>query len=103
MSLDVTIKQTGLFKKTLPLSVLLGDRLHYGWDDDGVRLQQGQLADDGFVAFLPDAIARGFSMTWNAQETQHVELHLPSPTSREEIRDFYATVQRVMGLAWRTL
>ena len=96
MSVDLTITQKGLFKKTLPLSVILGDRLHYGSYDAGWRLEQGKMGDKEFTAFLPDAIARGFSVTWNAQEKHRVDIRLLSPTGREEIREFYATVGRIM-------
>lgn len=96
MSVDLTITQKGLFKKTLPLTVILGDRLHYGSYDAGWRMEQGKLAENEFTAFLPDSIARGFSVTWNAREKHRVDVRLLSPTGRKEIREFYAAVGRIM-------
>ena len=96
MSVDLTITQKGLFKKTLPLTVILGDRLHYGSYDAGWRMEQGKLAENEFTAFLPDSIARGFSVTWNAREKHRVDIRLLSPTSRVEIKEFYAAVGRIM-------
>ena len=96
MSVDLTITQKGLFKKTLPLSVILGDRLHYGSYDDSWRLKNGELAEREFIAYLPDAIARGFSVTWNNLEKHSVDMRLLTPTGREEIKEFYAAVSRIM-------
>lgn len=96
MSVNLTIRQKGLNKKVLPLSVILGDKLRYGRYTGGWKLEEGKLADNEFIAFLPDAVARGFSVTWNAQEKQQIVFRLLSPTGREEIREFYKTVQRIM-------
>ena len=81
MSVDLTITQKGLFPKTLPLSVILGDRLRYGSYDAAWRLEQGKLAEGEFIAYLPDAIGRGFSVTWSDREKHRVELRLLSPTA----------------------
>ena len=97
MSVDLTITQKALFPKTLPLSVILGDKLRYGRYDAAWRLERGKLAEEEFIAYLPDAIGRGFSVTWNAREKRRVELRLLSPTGRAEIREFYAAVGRIMG------
>ena len=37
MSIDVCIKQKGLFKKTIPLDVIVGDELAFGIND-GMRM-----------------------------------------------------------------
>ena len=96
MSADITIFQKGLFKKRLPLSVILGNRLQYGAYDSGWRMETGKMDETEFTAFLPDAVARGFSVTWNPQEKDHVSLRLLTPTSHEEIREFYAAVERIV-------
>jgi len=97
MSLDITITQKGLFKKTLPLEVILGNRLSYGSYDYAWRLEEGKTEENMFTAFLPDALARGFSVTWNCEEKQCVGLRLLTPTAREEIREFYSAVMRIMN------
>ena len=96
MSVDVRITQKSLFKKTLPFSVIIGDRLQYGFYNQSWRLEVGRCGSDYFTAFLPDAIARGFTVTWNPNEKRRVDLRLLSPTGREEIREFYRTVERIM-------
>ena len=96
MSLDLTIRQKGIIKKTLPISVILGDRLHFGSYDYAWRLEYEKLSENEFIAFLPDALARGFSVTWNSEEKQSIEMRMLTPTSREEIREFYAAVSRIM-------
>ena len=45
MSIDVCIKQKGLFKKTIPLDVIVGDELAFGIND-GMRM----VGDDLSVA-----------------------------------------------------
>ena len=95
MSVDLTITQRGLIKKPLPLNVILGDELAFGRYDPGWRLENGKMDDDGFIAFLPTAPARGFNVTWNAVERKRVALRLLTPTSRAEVRAFYAAVQRI--------
>ena len=97
MSVDLMITQKGLFKKPLPLSVIIGDRLGYGNYDDQWRLEEGRLGDAEFTAFLPEVLARGFTVFWSKGEKQEVMLRLLTPTGREEIREFYRTVERIMG------
>ena len=41
MSIDITIRQKGFFKKDLPLEIILGNNLSYGAYDDGWRLEIG--------------------------------------------------------------
>lgn len=54
MSIDVCIKQKGLFKKTIPLDVIVGDELAFGIND-GMRM----VGDDqeGKMIFLLSIIA----------------------------------------------
>ena len=96
MSLELTIQQKGFAKKTLPLSVILGDKLSYGSYDYAWRLEYDKLSEREFTAFLPNALARGFSVTWNSEEKQSIQMRMLTPTSREEIREFYAAVSRIM-------
>lgn len=95
MGVDVTITQKGLFKKTLPLEVLLGNTLNYG-RFDGLRLTEGELGEDGFVAFLPKRLARGIGIDWNTDKKDSVYLRLPFPTTLEETDAFYDLILRIM-------
>ncbi len=94
MGVDVTITQKGLFKKTLPLEVLLGSKLKYG-RFDGLRLIEGELGEEGFVAYQPDRLARGIGIDWNAQKKDSVYLRLPFPSTLEETDAFYDLIQRI--------
>lgn len=94
MGVDVTITQKGLFKKILPLEVLLGSKLKYG-RFDGLRLIEGELGEEGFVAYLPDRLARGIGIDWNAQKKDSVYLRLPFPSTLEETDAFYDLIQRI--------
>ncbi len=99
MAIDVIVRQKRLFKKTLPLNVILGDRLLYG-DFDGIRLIPDQIGADSFIAFDPEAIARGFSVVWTKNEKQTVSFRLPLPSTASEIRAFFDAVARV-ATYWR--
>lgn len=95
MSVDLTITQKGIFKKTLPLSVILGDKLRYGVPGEGNCLEPGKTGDGCLILYLPDAIGRGFSITWTLNEMNKVDLRLLTPTCTAEIREFYNTVARI--------
>ena len=57
MSIDVILTQKGLFKKPMPLEVILGKELAYG-KMEGFRLIRGQLGETEFLAYHPEHIAR---------------------------------------------
>lgn len=95
MSLDVTIKQKLFGSKTMPLEVILGENLHYGfWENDQLTL--GKLGDTEFIAYDSDAIGRGFSVIWNTNEKKSIALRLPSPSTAGEIREFFDCVDRMV-------
>ncbi len=45
MSMDVVITQKGFMKKVLPLSIVIGDNLHYG-TYDGMRINPDVIEAD---------------------------------------------------------
>ncbi len=94
MSIEVVVRQKGLFKKVLPLQVIISDRLLYG-AFDGVRLIPDHLGEREFIALDPDYIGRGFSVIWNKDEKEAVSFRLPTPSTPQELRMFYDTVARV--------
>ena len=94
MSIDVTITQKSLIKKTLPLNIILGDELKYG-AFDGMRLDPDVIGEGGFIAYNPKHIGRGFSIKWNEQEKEKIELRALTPANPDEIRDFFALVERI--------
>lgn len=95
MSIDVVITQKGLFKKTLPLQVILGSELSYGSYDFGFRLNIEQRDEFEFIAFLPDQIGRGFSVIWNPKEKHRIVLRALTPTCEKELREFYRCIKRI--------
>lgn len=97
MSIDVIIRQKGLFKKTLPLSVILGDGLSCGVYEAGYRLDPGEWkSEDGeIVVYDPHHKGRGFSVIWTPTQKKGVTLRALHPTCAEELKAFYATVARI--------
>ena len=94
MSIEVSIKQRLFGNKTIPLKVILGENLHYGHFTNE-RLAVGKLGESEFVAYNPQSIGRGFSVVWNPKEKKHINLHLPLPSTVQELTDFYAAVERI--------
>lgn len=67
MSIDITIKQKGFFKKTLPLSVILGSDLKYGAFVNDALIKD-TIGEDEIVIYHPEHIGRGFNIIWNENE-----------------------------------
>lgn len=99
MSIDITIKQKGFFKKTLPLSVILGNDLKYGAFVNDALIKD-TIGENEIVIYHPEHIGRGFSIIWNENEKKQVHLRLPQPSTPKELADFYQTVKRIC-LHWQ--
>ena len=97
MSIDIVIRQKGLFKKTLPLSVILGDSLACGVYEAGFRLNPGEWrSEDGeILVYDPHHKGRGFSVIWTPTQKKGVVLRALHPTCAEELKAVYATVGRI--------
>lgn len=95
MIISVKIKQKGLFKKPLPLEVILGKELKYGSYGTGWVLKEGKCAGDGVTVYHPAHIARGFGVGWTPEEENEITLTLSCPTTAEELGVFFATVKRI--------
>ena len=97
MSVDVIIRQKGLFRKPLALQPVTGGELRYGKYNSGWRLEEDEKLDlTDFTCYLPEAIGRGISVTWDPRQKREVSLRLLTPTGIEEIRAFYRMVERVV-------
>lgn len=94
MSIDVTITQKSLIKKTLPLHIILGDELQYG-AFDGFRLEPDVIGEGGLIAYNPEHIGRGISIEWKEQDKEKVVLRSLTPTNPDEIRDFFSVIERI--------
>ena len=98
MSIEITIKQKLFGNKTMPLEIILGNELNYGfWEND--QLTEGKLGETEFIAYDPNAIARGLSVIWNPDEKKAVTVRLPQPSTTRELRSFYDAVER-MAVYW---
>ncbi len=97
MSIDVIIRQKGFFKKTLPLSVILGDSLACGVYEAGYRLDPGKWrSEDGeIVVYDPHHRGRGFSVIWTPTQKKGVVLRALHPTCARELKAFYTAVARI--------
>ena len=96
MSIDIVIRQKGFFKKTLPLSVILGDRLAYGVYDSHFRLEEGGAEGGELAVYDPAHKARGFTVTWTPRERKKLTLRALNPTTPHELEAYYAAVERIM-------
>ena len=95
MAIDVLIKQKLFGSKTMPLEVILGEKLHYG-NFVSDQLNVGELGDTEFIAYNPESIGRGFSVVWNPKEKKTIVLRLPQPSTTQELKDFYAAIERMV-------
>lgn len=96
MAIDVLIKQKLFSNKTMPLEVILGNKLHYG-DYVNYQLEIGVMGETEFIAYNPKSIGRGFSVIWNPKENKSISLRLPMPSTVQEIKDFYEAVERMVN------
>lgn len=94
MSIEVTIRQKGLFKKALPFNVIVGKELKYG-RFDGLRLSPGELGEAEFIFYHPAHIGRGTSVVWKQGEKEKVNLRILTPACDQELGDFYDCVRRI--------
>lgn len=101
MSVDVTIRQKGLFKRKLTIQDILMEKFAYGRYDQNYVLIPDERIENEFTIYHPDHIARGISVIWNEDETLEIGLHMLLPTTHEEIDDFYQLVQHLCHL-WKT-
>lgn len=96
MAIDVTIRASLFSRKPLPLDVIIGADLHYGNAEDYVQTMDGEVGQHEFIAYLPDHIGRGFQVIWHEGERKRVVLRQPLPCCREEMIEFYHTVERIV-------
>ena len=93
MSIDVCIKQKGLFKKTIPLDVIIGDELAFGIND-GLRMV-GDDQEGNMIFYNPNSIGRGFHISWDEEEKNELNLRLLNPTTTDEMRSFFNCLRRI--------
>ena len=93
MSIDVCIKQKGLFKKTIPLDVIVDDELAFGIND-GMRMV-GDDQEGNMIFYNPNSIGRGFHISWDEEEKNELNLRLLNPTTTDEMRSFFNCLRRI--------
>lgn len=96
MSIDVSIKQKGFFKKTMPLKVILGNHLSFGcYGKDGICLDEEEPVENYFIAYNKNHIGRGFTVDWTENEKDEILLRASTPCHPEELNDFFDAVKRM--------
>lgn len=96
MSIDITVKQKGLSKKDLTMSVLLGGSLSYG-SPDGPRLKPDVIEGEEFIIYDKSRISRGISVQYDLKKHRQIQLRLLNPTSAQEIHALYQCVGRIVN------
>lgn len=87
MSVDITIKQTGLFKKKLDLEKIIKDcGLSYGICDENYRLCENEIGEHTLVFKRENGLARGIDISLDKND---INLLLSLPTSIDETTFFY--------------
>lgn len=99
MSIDISIKQEGVFKKHITSKTILGKDLSAGVFN-GLRLDQDAFNESDFIAYNHRHIGRGFGVCIDQTGKKEVTLRVLTPTSDEELKDFYECVGRIMSF-WR--
>lgn len=89
MSVNVTIKSKGLFKKELKLEDCLLENMRYGIMDENYRLDENKVGEYT-VVFNRNHICRGYEINIKKGE---INLSMPLPTSNEDITFFYDYIQ----------
>lgn len=87
MSVNITIKQTGLFKKTLhPETVIKNCGLSYGINDGNFRLCENEIGEYTLLFNRENGLARGIEFSLDNNE---INLRLSLPTGEKEISLFF--------------
>ncbi len=99
MSIEITIKNNSFLKKELDLDIITNNELKYGHYENNI-FRDG-VAEDYIALYSHRAIGRGFTIEWKKGEKNQVVLHLPLPSTNEEITEFYNCVKRICDF-WKS-
>lgn len=100
--MEITLTNVSQKKEPLPLRVLLGEDLSFGTLDVYGRLKKNEVSTRGFVAYNKDHIGRGIIVDWTELNSEFITVTLYTPTTNEEIDDFYDLILRIMN-HWDTI
>lgn len=89
MSVNVTIKKKGLFRKEIQIEDVVLEGMRYGIMDEAYRLEEGVVGENT-VIFKDKQIARGYEISL---ENSKVHLKMPLPSSYEDIQFFYEYIK----------
>lgn len=93
MSVNITIKQTGLFKKTLhPETVIKNCGLSYGINDGNFKLCENEIGEYTLLFNRENGLARGIEFSLDNNE---INLRLSLPTGEKEISLFYELTKKL--------
>ena len=94
MAVNVQIKQSGFFKKTLTVPEIAAMcNMKYGISDENFRLKGDEL-DEFSLLYNPDKLARGIEISFDDKD---INLKLSLPTTGGEVRDFYGVIEKICG------
>ena len=101
MSIDVCIKQKGLFKKTIPLDVIIGDEFAFGIND-GMRMV-GDDQEGNMIFYNPNSIGRGFHISWDEDEKNELIAKLRCRNIDININDYqiYDILSNIDGVIYQ--
>ncbi len=95
MGMLITLQRRSAEKRAMPLEVILGDTLRYGsYEEDAFH--PGKMDEKGFVAYLPEALGRGFRVIWTPKETEVLQIRILTPTSEAELNALYDALARML-------
>lgn len=96
MSMEVILRQKGLFHKVLPLEVILGKQLTCGSYDTYYRMDPGIRRGEDFIIYDPDCPGRGISVVYDeTRKSSPIRLQLLIPSPRREVHAFFQCVARI--------
>lgn len=96
MSMEVILRQKGLFKKVLPLEVILGKQLTCGSYDAYYRMDPGIRRGEDFIIYDPGCPGRGISVVYDEKHKPNlIRLQLLIPSPRREVHAFFQCVARI--------
>lgn len=96
MSVDVVLKQKGLFKKKLSLDDLTMGKLSYGTYDSWILKER--VCSDDMILYDPQQIGRGIGCMWHQEQPTQISFRLLLPSPRHEVELFYELIAHIANL-----
>ena len=95
---NVVLTQITKFPRSIPLQLMTGDTLHYGYFSRD-HLVKNKTARNMLVLYREDKIGRGIRTNWDKDNETELKILLPLPANTEEIHELFQLVHRA-GEYW---